>query len=267
MNISLLGCGWLGLPFGQALALQGHTVWGSVTHADKLPVLERAGIRGLQLELTPAITGDPEEFFGADVLVITLPPKRSEAGAKERYPAQLAAALAATPAHTHLVFTSSTSVYPELSRTVTERDAGGSLATPLSDSGQAVLAAEALVRARGGTILRLAGLYGYDRQPGRRLAGRTLSGGAVPVNLVHRDDVLRVLLKVLEEGVTGVFNVCADQHPTRQAVYTQQAERYGFAPPRFAEPAQQPYKCVSSAALKAALGFTFRYPDPLEPAP
>ncbi len=268
MNISILGCGWLGLPLGAELVRQGHTVRGSVTRAVGMRALEEVGMRPHRLELTPTLEGDTEGFFGADTLVITLPPKRSEAGVRARYPAQIAAILERTSPDTHLVFTGSSSVYPELNRIVTENDAGSRNDPNISESGRAILAAETLLRERGATILRLAGLYGYDRQPGRRLAGRRLSGGGVPVNLVHRDDVLRVLLEVIQKNIRDItLNVCADLHPTRREVYRRQAERYGFTPPLFGEPEEKPFKRVSSERLKEVLGFSFRYPDPLGDAP
>jgi nucleoside-diphosphate-sugar epimerase len=264
VKLSVLGCGWLGLPLARELVTRGHAVRGSVTSADKLAALEEASVGGHRLELTPTLEGDVEEFFETNVLIITLPPKRREPGVEARYPAQIAAALAATPPETHIIFTGSTSVYPELNRTVTEEDAGGEI----GPSGRAVLAAETLLRERGATILRLAGLYGYDRQPGRSLAGQDVQGGEARVNLVHRDDVLRVILQVIEEDVRATtLNVCADRHPTRRVVYTRQAERFGFVPPRFVEPHERDYKLVSSEKLKGQLGFTFSYPDPLSDAP
>ena len=267
MRVSVLGCGWLGLPLATDLVRRGHTVKGSVTRAEKLKELAAAGIKGYRFELSPTPVGDTDDFFDADVLAITLPPKRREPGVETRYPAQVAAVLEATPLGTRLVFTGSTSVYPDLGRTVTETDAGEAKA-PLSASGRAILAAEKLLQARGATLLRLAGLYGYDRQPGRSLSGRGVAGGDARVNLVHRDDVVRVIVQVIEEEVQNVtLNVCADRHPTRGEVYTRQAERLGFAPPHFVEPHFKDHKLVSSEALKTALGFTFRYPDPLADTP
>lgn len=264
MRVSVLGCGWLGLALSAELVRRGHAVKGSVTSAEKLVELAAVGVEGHWLELTPALEGDIDNFFDADALVITLPPRRSEAGVGERYPAQIRAALRHVSPTTHVVFTSSTSVYPNLNRVVTEQDAGGEL----SGSGQAVLEAENLLREQGAAVLRLAGLYGYDRQPGRRLAGRDISGGDAPVNLVHRDDVVRVCVRVLEHGLRNItLNVCADRHPTRREVYTRQAERYGFSPPRFVEPHAQGFKLVSSGALKRTLSFTFNHPDPLADAP
>ncbi len=267
MKISILGCGWVGLALSRALSARGHTLRGSSTRAEKLSELAEAGAIPYRLELTPALTGDPGDFFGADALVLTLPPKRRSEDVRQRYPAQIQEVLRHTPKATPILFTGSTSVYADgdaLGRTVDEEDAGGAL----TESGAAILEAEAHLRRRGTTTLRLAGLYGYDRQPGRRLSGRELTGGDVRVNLVHRDDVVAVMLKIIEAGGWGeTFNVCADAHPTRREVYTRQAERGGFAPPVFVPPHEGPYKQVSSEKLKTALEYRFLHPDPLAEAP
>ncbi len=268
MNVSVLGCGWLGLPLAAELVRRGCFVRGSVTHADKLGALSAAGVRGQRLELSPTPEGDTDGFFDVDTLIITLPPGRRKPDVETRYPAQIAAALAKTPEGTQIILTGSTSVYPDSGCTVTEADAGGNAENSISASGRAILAAEKLLRERNGVMLRLAGLYGYDRQPGRRLAGRDVSGGEARVNLVHRDDVVRAVVGVLEQGIKGVtLNVCAPQHPTRREVYTRQTEHLGLAPPHFVEPHMQGYKLVSSEALVDTLGFTFLYPDPLADAP
>lgn len=278
MRVSILGCGWVGLALGRALVARAHAVKGSSTRAEKLAPLRAAGIEPFQLELihapTPTAVGDPsdvagDDFFSTDVLVLTLPPRRRDTNVKTRYPAQIAAALERTPAQTRVVFTGSTSVYAdgspqERGRTVTEEDAGGEV----TDSGAAILEAETLLQERGATVLRLAGLYGYDRQPGRRLSGRELSGGDARVNLVHRDDVVAVMLQIIEKGVWGeTFNVCAPLHPTRREVYTHQAERHGFAPPVFVPPHEGAYKRVGSQKLEGALEYRFLHPDPLADAP
>ena len=91
MRVSVLGCGWLGLPLAQELARRGHAVRGSVTHAERLGALAAVGVEGHRLELTPSLEGDADGFFEADALVIALPPGRREPGVEARYPAQIAA--------------------------------------------------------------------------------------------------------------------------------------------------------------------------------
>ncbi len=260
MKVSILGCGWVGLPFGAALALRGHEVRGSKTSPERLGLLKEAGIEPHLATLEPEFVGN-KAWLEADVLVLTLPPERRD-DIETYYPAQIRHALDAAKAE-HVIFTSSTSVYPNVNRAVTEEDAKD----PDKRSGRAVLAAEEVLQEHPNvTILRLAGLYGYGRQPGRRLAGKEVSGGDASVNLVHRDDVVSILVKVIEENVRGVFNVCADAHPSRKEVYTAQAERLGFEPPRFVEPHEVDYKEVSSEKLKG-LGYEFQHGNPLEPSP
>ena len=250
----------MGLPLGAALAVKGHEVKGSKTAPERLGDLRDAGIEPYLARLEPKFTGD-SDWLDTDVFVLTLPPERRD-DIETLYPAQIQSALEVANAQ-HVIFTSSTSVYPNLNRVVTEEDAKN----PDKRSGRAVLAAEEVLQAHPNvTILRLAGLYGYGRQPGQRSAGKEVSGGDVGVNLVHRDDVVSVLIKAIEENIQGTFNVCADAHPPRKEVYTAQAERLGFEPPRFVEPHKVDYKEVGSEKLKG-LGYEFQHGNPLEEAP
>ena len=43
-TISLLGCGWLGLPLAKQLIEKGYTVKGTTTTEDRMSVLECAGV-------------------------------------------------------------------------------------------------------------------------------------------------------------------------------------------------------------------------------
>ena len=56
-KISILGCGWLGLPLAKALIENGFSVKGSTTSTDKLTALENAGNRFRELNATCQIAG------------------------------------------------------------------------------------------------------------------------------------------------------------------------------------------------------------------
>lgn len=274
-RISILGCGWLGLPLGRHLARAGWAVLGSTTQPEGVPALKAAGIQPFVLRLDPreGVVGesaDPRAFFDTEVLFLNIPPGRRQPDVEERFPRQVAAAADATEeaGTPWLVFASSTSVYPSLNRTVREADAGG---PGLSASGRALVAAEGDLNGRAAlatTVLRFGGLYGYDRQPGRFLAGRSgVSGPEAPVNLIHRDDCVGIVEAVLSGQARGeTFNAVADEHPTRRALYVAKAREGGFEPPSFSdEPAD--WKRVSNEHLKRTLGYRFIHPDPLAPAP
>jgi UDP-glucose 6-dehydrogenase len=44
MKISIVGCGWLGLPLGAKLVKNGHRVFGSTTSEEKIEEIKAAGI-------------------------------------------------------------------------------------------------------------------------------------------------------------------------------------------------------------------------------
>jgi 3-hydroxyisobutyrate dehydrogenase-like beta-hydroxyacid dehydrogenase len=51
-QISILGCGWLGLPLAKALLENGFAVKGSTTSQEKLSVLENSGIQPFLIALS-----------------------------------------------------------------------------------------------------------------------------------------------------------------------------------------------------------------------
>lgn len=277
-TIAILGCGWLGLPLGAYLVRQGYHVKGSTTTPEKLGTLAEAGIEPYLLRLDSDPGSGPGQavqdddaagFFEADVLFLNIPPGRRDPDVRVKFGVRIEAVqqrLREAPVG-HVVFASSTSVYPNLNRVVVEEDAGD----PPTASGQALVEAEEVLRSDGrfgATVVRFAGLYGYSRQPGRFLAGKEVQGGSAPVNLIHRDDSVAIVAAIIERDVRGeVFNACADEHPTRRALYTQKARQLGLEPPTFQDDEPVPFKIVSNAKLKRHLGYAFRHPDPMEEAP
>ena len=43
-QISILGCGWLGLPLAKSLLEKGFSINGSTTSFEKISILDKAGI-------------------------------------------------------------------------------------------------------------------------------------------------------------------------------------------------------------------------------
>lgn len=255
MHISVLGCGWLGLPLAAELVDAGHAVRGSTTTSGKLARLVEAGVVPDLIRLMPDPGGEVDGFFASELLIVTLPP--SNGG---DYLQQLTALVNAARAGSvqWIVFTSSTSVYHESDEVVDEND----VVPPAAERGKMLRQAEALfVRSPvDATILRLGGLFGADRDPAGFLAGKTgVSGPDAPVNLVHRDDVIGVMRAIVDQNMrNGVFNVVADEHPPKRAYYRARAEALGLEPPEFDEE-QVPYKIVSNEKVKRVLDYTFRH--------
>jgi len=265
----------MGRPLAQQLVDRGVYVRGSTTTTEKVDVLRQDGIEPYHLVLDPGFSGgDVSSFFQSPILVLNVPPPRGTDDVRAYHRRQIDAvrAAAADGDVEWILFASSTGVYPNVERTVTEADQPpgipDALPGPRRSTGVALLDAEARLMKDDGfatTVVRFGGLYGDDRHPGRFLAGRTnVSRPEAPVNLIHQDDCVGLLLTLLTQDVRDeVFNACADTHPTRRAVYTRAAEELGLDPPTFDESDTTTGKVVDNQKIKTQTGYQFLHPDPL----
>jgi nucleoside-diphosphate-sugar epimerase len=165
-----------------------------------------------------------------------------------------------------MIFTSSTSVYAQTDGSwVTEE----SVTEPSRETGRILLETEKLVLASGGTVARLAGIYG----PGRSaLLRKFLSGEAVIdpendrfVNQVHRDDIASALALLLDRQSNGgeIYNVVDDEPIRRSDCYKWLARKLNRPLPSNAKSTSgrkrgDSNKRVSNAKLRG-LGWKPRY--------
>ena len=259
-NISILGCGWLGKALGLALHQHGFEVAGSTTQESKVHELRFLGIKPYVLQLTPAVQGEnANEFFKTDCLIISIPPKL-RSGSSEIYVAQLeeVASIIRSEKIEHVIFISSTAVYADRNRVVTEEDA---------DANSPLLLAEDIIReaCSNTTVIRFAGLVGPGRHPGKFLAGKKdVAGGSNPVNIIHQSDCVAIIIKIIQQHCWGeVFNATADMHPTKNDFYTHAARQLKLEPPQFSTEAAG-FKIISTEKVKHVLAYEFQYPDPME---
>ena len=75
-KISILGCGWLGLPLAKSLIEKGFSIKGSTTSEEKLQVLQNAGIQPFLISIKfDKVVGDVVNFLNeSDILIIDIPP-------------------------------------------------------------------------------------------------------------------------------------------------------------------------------------------------
>ena len=264
MRIGIIGCGWLGLPLATALIERGHHVIGTSTTATKLPQLQRAGIEAFLLDLNTALPDSLlRALYTCDRLFVSIPPGRGYSDVIARYPDWMRKLLAVDNGTARWVFTGSTGVYGRAEGRVDEQTPP----RPERASPRAVLAAEQILRATLGdrlTVLRLAGLAGGGREPGRWLAGKKdIPGGDAPVNLVHRDDVSALSIATLEAAgpLDGCYNVCADLHPPKAAYYRARALHLGLEPPVFQLGGGNGKRIVGER-IKAVFAYRMKWPDP-----
>jgi len=270
-NVSILGCGWYGLPLAIRLARSGFNVLGSTTTESKRSLLSSYNINDYLIEFNPGLkTNDNvETFFDNDVLVFNVPPgiRKDNTSSKFRLLIDNVMPHICASTVSMVIFISSTSVYADLNRTVLEEDAGTG---ELSESGKMLFEAENLFRKKkefSSVILRFGGLYGPERHPVKYLAGKkNLENPDAPVNLVHLEDCIRVTERIIRKQInSGIFNVVSDEHPSRKRYYTETARRKGLIKPVFREPEPtDKWKQVSNRHLKESLPYSFRYPSPYD---
>lgn len=268
-TVSILGCGWLGLPLGAFLKEKGFSVRGSTTREEKVEKLKQAGITPFVLNFTPhpqleQLDSIPD-FLKSEVLVIAIPPQVSQQG-ENFHPMQMMhlSEHLKIASLNKIIYISSTSVYPDINKEITEDEE----ISKETAANHGIRRAEEILSGlhRDLTILRCGGLMGYDRIPGKYFAGKKeLPTGEVPVNFVHRDDVIHIIYEIIKQDKWNkLYNVVAPQHPVRKDIYLKNAEQFGLEPPQFTKGPMPDHKIVKSDKLVRELNYNFLFENPLD---
>lgn len=272
-KISILGCGWLGLPLAKSLLAKGYEVKGSTTSESKLDVLKNAGILPFQIQLEEhQIIGNMEDFLKeTDVLVIDIPPglRREISTSNEMTFVNKVKTLIPFIEKSGIpkvIFVCSTSVYGDVFPIVEITEE--TKPNPDTESGKQLAITETLLQSNSHfktTVIRFGGLLGEDRHPVKFLAGRTnVENPDAPVNMIQREDCIGVIEKALEFARNDkwewnqTFNAVTPQHPTRKAYYHKKAENLNLPLPTFAENSESKGKMISSKKVETILGYSFQ---------
>ena len=230
--------------------MRGHHVKASTTSESRLPELTSIGVKPFIIDIA-RLPINLQAFLQTNVLIINIPSKDIDAFsilAKEIEKSKVE----------HVLFVSSTSVYENKNKTVSESDGGESKLSPLFTI-ENLLRNIPIIKT---TIIRFGGLIGYSRNPGNFFSkGRLVQNPDSNVNLIHRDDCIGIINQVVEQEVWGeVFNCCADTHPTKREFYTQAAQSIGLPAPEFAKSGAKSFKIVSNQKVKKVLNYKFLHP-------
>jgi nucleoside-diphosphate-sugar epimerase len=264
-KISVMGCGWLGLPLAKALRQNGFSIHGSTTSVEKLRTLKKSEIQPFLIVLeSDKLVGAIGEFLHeSTTLIIDIPPKLRGVN-KENFIAkiQLLIPYIEKSSIKNVLFISSTSVYGDENDIVTEETD----LNPDSEGGRQLAIVENLLQINNHfktTVLRFGGLIGDDRHPVRFLAGReNLDNPNAPINLIHQEDCIGIILKIIQKKIWGeTFNASTPFHPSRSMYYTQKAVEKGLTPPTFNYDNPSVGKTILSDKLKRELNYTFTKKD------
>jgi nucleoside-diphosphate-sugar epimerase len=243
MHIAVFGIGFIGGALIERAEAAGHRVSGYSR--------SRAHGAGARLDAaTPEaariLEGAPgrQGASGWDALVVTFAPQAIPASFWETI----------HPLAPRRILLGSTSIYQRAldcsQPVITEQ-------TPLVPD-HPRLAVEQAFREAGGMLVRLAGLYGGDRNPVRWIQAGKVGYEKRQINLVHRDDVADALLGLLarsaEPPLASVYNLADGQrHTWRQIIDALVAAGHldpGFQDPR---PPKKADAFVDPSRIRAAL--------------
>lgn len=264
--ISLLGCGWLGFPLAKDLISCDFKVKASTTSPDKIPLLKEAGIDPILVQFDHSLPEpDLSQFLDADILIVSIPPGRRTAEGSENYRRMGDTLITQIPKSgiSKLIFISSTSVYSDSNSVLSE----SSEISPETASGKVIAKIEKSLFALPiqVIVLRLAGLFGPGRSPGRFFAGKTnIPNGHAPVNMIHLDEVIALIKAlIVSDTAEGVYIGCTPSHPTKEEFYTLAARLEKLPEPEFI-PGKLSWKIVNSERIEKELGFSYKFPNLIE---
>jgi nucleoside-diphosphate-sugar epimerase len=260
-QISILGCGWLGLPLAEHLIQKGFSIKGSTTSPNRVGELESKEIEAFIIELAAdKISGDYAAFLkNSKTLIIDIPPKlRGEN--PESFVEKMKTFIhegVSNSSIENVLFVSSTSVYGDEAITVTEE----TIEKPETLSGKELLETEHFLQQQTNfktTILRFGGLIGESRNPAKSLAGKSnIATPNAPVNLIHQVDCIGIITAIIQQDFWGKkINASTPFHPTRKEYYTSKAKELGLPLPEFEE-SDDSGKVIDSSKLVAELGYGF----------
>lgn len=253
-RIGVLGSGWLGLPLARYLQNQYKRLHLSTRSTTKFSTLSSAGFNAHLIDIELLCSDElssVDSFLQVDTLIINITCKTISAYQ------QLITKIEKSPIK-QVLFISATSVYPDNGGLCRESDLL-TIETNLR-SIEKLFSNNSYFKC---TVIRFAGLIGPKRHPGRFfITGKSVKDAHAKVNLIHRDDCIKLIFEVLKQQAWGeIFNACADNHPTKQAYYSVMAQSLGYATPDCFFVKNSANKIICNQKIKQQLGYQFIYPD------
>lgn len=245
-SLSLLGYGWL----GQALT----NYWDKNHPEFQYFTFSRSGRQGSTPFYISADTSElPKEIIHCDALIFSIPPSRDV----DAYCQTILKLTKLLPSFHRVIMIGTTSVFEGNDGLCTEQ----TNPIPCSERSKKLREAEEifLYYFVKGLIIRSAGQIGPDRAPARFLAKKEdpkqLPQGNVPVNIIHRDDIVRICTLAVTKELTGILHAVSPYHPYKSDYYQNQAKSLGLKLLEF--PTGNPSQKKIEANVLKDIGYSF----------
>ncbi len=266
-QISILGCGWLGIKLARRLISKGYEVKGSTTTKKKVEKFTKSKIIPYRIIFTPIINKDADHrfFIKSDVLIIALPPKFQKEKDKYFFVLQQVKKTIEKNKIKKIILLSTTSVYEgKPSDKINDISEDYEINTT-DEKSQLIQKSENLFLDKNNNfssvVLRLAGLVGDKRNPKNYLkksSGRSLEQFS---NLIHYHDICNIIALIIEKNIFNneIYNLVSDVKFTRRELY-QKIDK----PTKPASPNKVFIKRILNEKIKKKLGYKFKYKNILK---
>lgn len=249
-KIVILGCGWLGKKLIDTFANTKVIAVSQTTEVD-FPYYKTHHITPFVLDFhLPQKL--PTSMLETEGIIISIPSSRKRTVENlDMIFKNLVASL--TNYQGNIIFFSSIGIYPNVQKnidedTFLEKDLDKHLYL-----GERYIQ-EAFPKA---AILRLGGLMGADRMFSNYFTDKDIPNPKHAVNHIHYRDIAKVVELFLQKNKSGIYNVVAPVHPTKQQVYDYQTQQLLY------DVEESVGKRVSPKKLIDALDYTFLHPNPI----
>lgn len=263
-HISVIGCGWLGLPLATYLFAKGCKVKGSTTSEDKLELLKKHNIEEFIVRLNAThITGHYAECLaGSETVIINIPPGLRK-NPDKNHVAEITHLIKAIEAQhvKNVLYISSTSVFKNTDDFPLINE--GSVPNGSSNSAKQLIEIEQLLHNNPNfntTVLRFGGLYDAERHPATYLAGRkNIANPKAPINLIHKEDCIQIIVTILINNLWNVsLNAVYPSHPNKKTYYFAYCKHHNLPLPEFNSSTKSKGKTVNCSKLVQLLNYTFK---------
>lgn len=280
-SVMVFGCGYVGTALAESLLADGVRVGALTRNPEKADALRALGVSEvIEADLDSrdwhgVVTGS----YSAVVNCVSSAGGGLAGYEKSYYEGQRSILKwIDSQSVDRLIYTSSTSVYPQDGGQIVDEQADTSGAPP---TGQVLLRSEQLLAdpthgLNHWYVFRLAGIYG----PGRHYlldslrAGQTeiAGSGEHHLNLIHLEDIVSALRVALGgEATSGIYNLCDNAPARKKDLVEWLAQKVGVEMPRFAPElttgrlkrrgGQMPDRIVSNEKARQQLGWRPNYSD------
>jgi len=267
-SVGIIGCGWLGKALAASLLKQKSLVLATSSQQCNVEHLHKLGIKAQKLLLPSNLKKlSQHDVFTQQCLVIAITPQFKQGRTDyAKKIAQLVDAATQRNIVQRIVLISSTAIYQGLAGLVDENTNLNLAESSSVKKAQILNTAEQTVLNfhRQGSVLRLAGLVGPERHPGKfLLLKKTLKNAMAPVNLIHQQDAVGLILSLLASTLPhAIFNGVSDTHVTKSDYYQVAAKSLGLELPTFStNNVLGTTRIVSGDKAKQQLDYSFIYPD------